>query len=198
MSDKYKSEFCINDGTPDRIIETGKYWDDKTTFFAYKLTSGYDPDHYLSFDVNRKYAGSQESGWTLFNTPGTFQVKAGIKTPDNSGAINFFAENGDVNITCLNGDIRLKARNIHLDASLNVKDNRNGIVHIKGSEKVSIHAPTVEVEAKRMLRVLSSGNMVLDIKNVSEMNIGMCKAFSNSSSVKPPVNGMSKNYTKEI
>lgn len=195
MSDKFKPEFCIHDETADRIIESGRYWEDETVFSAYKITSGYDPDHYLSFDVNR---GPEESGWTMFSSPGTFQVKAGAKTKDNSGAINFFAENGDVNITCMNGDIRLKARNIHLDASLNVKDNRNGIVHIKGTEKVSIHAPTVEVEAKRMLRVLSSGNMVLDIKNVSEMNMGMCKAFSNSSSVKPPVNGMSQNYTKEI
>ena len=81
---------------------------------------------------------------------------------------------------------------------INVKVNRNGIVHIQGSEKVSIHAPTIDVEAKRMLRVVSSGNFVLDIKNVSELNTGMCKAFSNSSSVKPPVNGMSKNYTKEV
>lgn len=178
MSDKFKAEFCIHDETADRIIESGRYWVDETTFSAYKVTSGYDPDHYLSFDVNR---GPEESGWTLFSTPGTFQVRAGAKTPPKSGAVNFFAENGDVNITCLNGDIRLKARNIHIDASLNVSDNRNGIVHIKGSEKVSIHAPTVEVEAKRMLRVVSSGNFVLDISNVSELNMGMCKAFSNSS-----------------
>lgn len=192
MSDKYKPEFCINDETADRIIESGRYWEDETTFSAYKITSAYDPDHYLSFDVNR---GPEQSGWTLFSTPGTWQVKAGAKTPEGSNAVFMVAENGNVSITAMNGDIRLKARNIHIDASLNVTDNRNGIVHIKGSEKVSIHAPTVDVEAKRMLSLVSSGNSRLQISNVMEMGMGMCKAFTNSSKTKPPKNGISRQLT---
>lgn len=80
MAKNYYPEFCVDDATADVIIEKGRYWDDKTTFFSYKLTSGYDPNHYFSFDVNR---GSESSGWTLFSTPGTFQVKAGKKHQKN-------------------------------------------------------------------------------------------------------------------
>jgi len=175
----YLSEFRLCDSTPDRIIESGRYWADEEVFSSFKLTSAYDPSHYFTFDVNR---GSENAGWTMFSTPSTFQVKAGSKTPSSSGAINLFADNGDVNITCMNGDIRLKARNIHIEAGLNVTDNRNGSVHITGSEKVSIHAPTVDLEAKRMLRLVSAGNGVLNVPNIFEMGVGMCKAFSNSSS----------------
>lgn len=192
MAKNYYPEFCIDDSTADVIIERGRYWDDKTTFFSYKLTSGYDPNHYFSFDVNR---GPESSGWTLFNTPGTFQVKAGKKTPEKSSAINLFADNGDISITCMNGDIRLKARNIHIDSGLNVRNSVDGVVNIAGHQKVSIHAPTVDIEAKKMLRLISSGDGVLKISNVMEMCMGMCKAFSNSSSEKSPVNGMSQNYT---
>jgi len=192
MAKNYYPEFCVDDSTADVIIERGRYWDDKTTFFSYKLTSGYDPNHYFSFDVNR---GSESSGWTLFNTPGTFQVKAGKKTPEKSSAINLFADNGDISITCMNGDIRLKARNIHIDSGLNVRNSVDGVVNIAGHQKVSIHAPTVDIEAKKMLRLISSGDGVLKISNVMEMCMGMCKAFSNSSSEKSPVNGMSQNYT---
>jgi len=192
MAKNYHSEFCVDDSTSDVIIEKGKYWDDKTTFFSYKVTSGYDPNHYMVFDVNR---GPEGSGWTMFSTPGTFQIKAGKKTPEKSGAINLFADNGDINITCMNGDIRLKARNIHIDSGLNVRNTVDGVVNISGHQKVSIHAPTVDIEAKKMLRLISSGNGVLKISNVMEMRIGMCKAFSVSSSEKSPVNGMSQNYT---
>lgn len=179
MAKKYKPEFSVTDETADRIIESGRYWLDEEVFSSYKITSAYDPLHYFTFDVNR---GSESSGWTMFSTPGTFQVKAGKKTPSSSGAINLFADNGDVNITCMNGDIRLKARNIHIEAGLNASDNRNGSVHITGSEKVSIHAPTVDLEAKRMLRLVSTGNAVLNVPNILEMGVGMCKAFSSSSS----------------
>jgi hypothetical protein len=193
MAKNYYPEFCVDDATADVIIEKGRYWDDKTTFFSYKLTSGYDPNHYFSFDVNR---GSESSGWTLFSTPGTFQVKAGKKTPEKSSAINLFADNGDISITCMNGDIRLKARNIHIDSGLNVRNSVDGVVNIAGHQKVSIHAPTIDIEAKKMLRLISSGDGVLKISNVMEMYMGMCKAFSNSSSENPPVNGMSQNYTE--
>ena len=193
MAKNYYPEFCVDDATADVIIEKGRYWDDKTTFFSYKLTSGYDPNHYFSFDVNR---GSESSGWTLFSTPGTFQVKAGKKTPEKSSAINLFADNGDISITCMNGDIRLKARNIHIDSGLNVRNSVDGVVNIAGHQKVSIHAPTIDIEAKKMLRLISSGDGVLKISNVMEMYMGMCKAFSNSSSEHPPVNGMSQNYTE--
>jgi hypothetical protein len=44
--------------------------------------------------------------------------------------------------------------------------------------------------------LISSGDGVLKISNVMEMCMGMCKAFSNSSSEKSPVNGMSQNYTE--
>lgn len=193
MAKNYYPEFCVDDATADVIIEKGRYWDDKTTFFSHKLTSGYDPNHYFSFDVNR---GSESSGWTLFSTPGTFQVKAGKKTPEKSSAINLFADNGDISITCMNGDIRLKARNIHIDSGLNVRNSVDGVVNIAGHQKVSIHAPTIDIEAKKMLRLISPGDGVLKISNVMEMYMGMCKAFSNSSSENPPVNGMSQNYTE--
>jgi len=188
----YLSEFGLGDSTADVIIERGRYWDNNTIFYAYKITSGYDPNHYMSFDVNR---GPESSGWTLFSSPGTFQVKAGKKTPEKSCAINLFADNGDISITCMNGDIRLKARNIHIDSGLNVRNSVDGVVNIAGHQKVSIHAPTVDIEAKKILRLISSGDGVLKISNVMEMSMGMCKAFSNSSSEQSPVNGMSQNYT---
>jgi hypothetical protein len=72
----------------------------------------------------------------------------------------------------------------------------DGVVNIAGHQKVSIHAPTIDIEAKKMLRLISSGDGVLKISNVMEMYMGMCKAFSNSSSENPPVNGMSQNYTE--
>jgi len=176
----YLPEFGLCDSSADVIIERGKYWDDKTTFFAYKITSGYDPNHYMSFDVNR---GPESSGWTLFNSPGTFAVKAGKKTPQDSNGIFLVAEGGNVAITAMNGDIRLKARNIHIDASLNLRNTTEGVVNIKGEQKVSVHAPTIEVEAKKLLRVVSSGNFSLDVKNVTELFSGMSKASCNSSSV---------------
>jgi hypothetical protein len=187
----FDARFNISDSTPDVIIEKGRYWNDETIFSAFKLTSGYDPSHYLSFDVNR---GPEASGWTLFSTPGTWQVKAGKKTPNNSCAIVMIGENGDIAITAENGDIRLKARNIHIDATHNVLDNQNGTVHIKGSEKVSIHAPTIDVDAKRMLKLISSGNGAFKITNILEMKMGMAKAFTNSSSKKPPVNGINSTF----
>lgn len=174
----YFPEFGVSDSTADVIIEKGRYWGDEKTLTTFKLTSGYDPLHYFTFEVNR---GSENAGWTMFSTPATFQVKAGKKTPEKSAAINLFADNGDVNITCMNGDIRLKARNIHLDASLNLRNTTEGVVNIKGEQKVSVHAPTIEVEAKKLLRVVSSGGFCLDVKNIAELNAGMCKAFSNSS-----------------
>lgn len=189
----YYPEWAQFDSNADRIIESGRYWADETVFSSYKLTSGYDPLHYFSFDVNR---GPEGSGWTLFSTPGTWQCKAGSKTPDGSNAIFMVAENGNVSITVDNGDLKLKARNIHIEAGHNASDNANGSVHIKGTEKVSIHAPTVDIDAKRMLKLVSSGNSVLKIANVMEMGMGMCKAFSNSSSKKPPVNGIKQNMTK--
>jgi hypothetical protein len=189
----YLPEYSLSDSTADVIIERGRYWANETTFSTYKLTSGYDSNHYFSFDVNR---GPEDSGWTLFSTPGTWECKAGAKTPQGSNAIFMVAENGNVAITVDNGDLLLKARNIHIEAGHNASDNANGSVHIKGTEKVSIHAPTVDIEAKRMLRLISSGNGVLSVSNVMEMGMGMCKAFSNSSSNKAPVNGMSRNYTQ--
>lgn len=193
MAKNYHPEFCVDDSTSDVIIEKGRYWDDKTTFFSYKVTSGYDPNHYMVFDVNR---GPEGSGWTMFSTPGTFQVKAGKKTPEKSGAINLFADNGDINITCTNGDIRLKARNIHIDSGHNVRNTVDGVVNIKGHQKVSVHAPTIEVEANKMLRVVSSGHFVLDVKNISELRSGMSKAFCNSSAASPLTAGTSarKNF----
>jgi hypothetical protein len=187
----FDARFNIGDSTPDVIIEKGRYWQDEAIFSAYKLTSGYDSSHYLSFDVNR---GPEASGWTLCSTPGTWAIKSGAKTPDNSCSIVMIGENGDISITAENGVIRLKARNIHIDATHNVTDNRNGIVHIKGSEKVSIHAPTVDIDAKRMLKLVSSGNGEFKITNILEMKTGMAKAFTNSSAVKKPVNGMNSTF----
>ena len=51
-------------------------------------------------------------------------------------------------------------------------------MHIKGSEKVSIHAPTVDIDAKRMLKLVSSGNGEFKITNILEMKTGMAKAFN--------------------
>jgi len=189
----YHSEWAQFDSNADRIIESGRYWADETVFSSYKITSGYDPLHYFSFDVNR---GPEGSGWTLFSSPGTWQCKAGAKTPEGSNAIFMVAENGNVAITVDNGDLLLKARNIHIEAGHGASDNANGSVHIKGTEKVSIHAPTIDIDAKRMLKLVSSGNGALKISNVMEMGVGMCKAFSNSSSQKPPVNGIKQNMTK--
>lgn len=191
--DNYHAEWAQFDSNADRIIESGRYWKDEKSFSVYKLTSAYDPLHYLTFDVNR---GPEKSGWTISNTPGTWQCKAGAQTPVGSNAIFMVAENGNVAINVENGDLLLKARNIHIEAGYAAGGNSDGSVHIKGTEKVSIHAPTVDIESKRMLRLVSSGNSVLKVSNVMEMGVGMCKAFSNSSSEKPPVNGIQRKSTK--
>lgn len=174
----YHPEFCVNDGTADVIIEKGKYWDDKVTFSPIKISSGYDPNHYISFDVNR---GPEGVGWTMISTPGTFAVKSGTKTPENSNAVFMVAENGDIAITCENGSIRLKARDIHIESGHNVKKVNEGNVHIKGGQKVSIQSPTIEIESGKMLRLVSSGNYALQVSGLAEMSAAMSKSFCSSS-----------------
>jgi len=174
----YHSKYGGNDATADVIIEKGKYWDDQTTFFAYKHSSGYDPEHYMSFDVNR---GPESSGWTLFSSPGTFAVKAGKKTPETSSGIFMIAENGDISITCENGSIRLLARDIHIQSGFNVRKVNEGNVHIKGGQKVSISAPNIEIESGKMMRLASSGNYALQVSGLAEMSAAMSKSFCSSS-----------------
>jgi len=45
-----------------------------------------------------------------------------------------------------------------------------------------------------MLKLVSSGNGEFKITNILEMKTGMAKAFTNSSAVKKPVNGMNSTF----
>ena len=106
--------------------------------------------------IFRKDRSGKRKGWTTSISPGNFQVKAGLDNKEGT-TIYVEAENGDVVIKSLKGNIRLEAfenielyakKNIMMEANSQMDINSNNInlnarfcMKIKGDSFLHINAP---------------------------------------------------------
>ena len=136
--------------TQDAALCFGGISKDKAVISSFEVRAR-DGRHIFKLDRSGK-----RKNWTTSISPGNFQVKAGL---DNKAGTTLYleAENGDVVIKSLKGNIRLEAfenielyakKNIMMEANTQMDINSNNInlharfcMKIKGDSFLSVNAP---------------------------------------------------------
>lgn len=161
-----KNYHAVGYGTKDGEIKFGHVHDDEV-LSAVMLRNGQDPNHYLTLEGNVKGEPHRKNG-TICRSPGSFQVQAGEKTPNEQPGIFFDAVNGDIVLNARNGRIRIIADNVDIIAS--GSDGKNGVVYIEGNEKVIVNGKqSVDIRSKASTKIFSEktveviGNGLLNI-----------------------------------
>ena len=134
----------------DASLTFGGISKDKAVISSFEVRAR-DGRHIFKLDRSGK-----RKGWTTSISPGNFQVKAGLDNKEGT-TIYVEAENGDVVIKSLKGNIRLEAfenielyakKNIMMEANSQMDINSNNInlnarfcMKIKGDSFLHINAP---------------------------------------------------------
>lgn len=160
------------------------------------VTSGvllhtYDTRHYMTMDIE-----APRNGWTIFNSPGPFQVRSAIDDAgvvssgsipggDNwSGAgIFLLSENGDVVIRAPKGRVRISALDIDIRAE--GPNNNKGTINLDSNETVNIKTGKFNVTAEKGVKIFTPKTLQLVADTSFEFATLFCKGLSSASAVRP-------------
>ena len=120
--------------------------------------------------IFRKDRSGKRKGWTTSISPGNFQVKAGL---DNKAGTTIYieAENGDVVIKSLKGNIRFEAaENIELYARKNIM--------MEANTQMDINAQNINVEARCMMKITGKSFLTVNAPNGMEILSGIIRGVS--------------------
>lgn len=154
-------------GTSDGEIKFGHIHDDGVVSGA-MIRSGHDPNHYITLDGNNEKGEPHRKNGTMCISPGSFQIKAGERTPPEQPGIFFLAENGDIVIKSRSGRIRIEAVDIQLISK--GYDGKTGSIILDANEKVVINSgQIVSIKSKAATKLESE--KTVDIIANSILNI---------------------------
>jgi hypothetical protein len=207
-----KNYHTKRDGTRDGEQKFGHLHDDNN-LSASMMRSGHDLDHYISLDVtgaeHRKHS-------TICNSPGSFQVKAGLNplldghaleegggglasvlsnNESKPGAIGIFLDchNGDIVLRAPNGRIRMEAIDVHIKAS--GSNNERGVLTLEGNEKVIVSANEISVSGKASCTLFSEKTVDLIGRGILNIYGGLVDVADGATMIKGS-KGISTNELK--
>ena len=120
--------------------------------------------------IFRKDRSCKRKGWTPYISPGNFQLKAGL---DNKAGTTIYieAENGDVVIKSMKGNIRFEAaENIELYARKNIMMEANA--------QMDINAQNINVEARCMMKITGKSFLTVNAPNGMEILSNIIRGVS--------------------
>ena len=120
--------------------------------------------------IFRKDRSGKRKGWTTSISPGNFQVKAGLDNKQGT-TVYIEAENGDVVIKSLKGNIRFEAaENIELYARKNIM--------MEANTQMDINAQNINVEARCMMKITGKSFLTVNTPNGMEILSGIIRGVS--------------------
>ena len=120
--------------------------------------------------IFRKDRSGKRKGWTTSISPGNFQVKAGL---DNKAGTTLYleAENGDVVIKSLKGNIRLEAfENIELYAKKNIM--------MEANSQMDINSNNINLNARFCMKIKGDSFLHFDAPNGMEILSNIIRGVS--------------------
>ena len=141
--------------TQDGCLTFGGISKDKTVISSFEVRAR-DGRHIFKLDRS-----GPRKNWTTSISPGNFQLKAGL---DNKAGTTIYieAENGDVVIKSLKGNIRFEAaENIELYARKNIMMEANA--------QMDINAQNINVEARCMMKITGKSFLTINAPNGMEI-----------------------------
>ena len=148
----------------DATLVFGGISKDKANKSAFEIRAG-DGRH-----IFRKDRRGPRKGWTTSISPGNFQLKAGL---DNKAGTTIYieAENGDVVIKSMKGNIRFEAaENIELYARKNIMMNADA--------QMDINANNINVDATFCMKITSNSFLTINAPNGMEILSNIIRGVS--------------------
>ena len=148
----------------DASLTFGGISKDKAVISSFEVRAR-DGRHIFKLDRSGK-----RKNWTTSISPGNFQVKAGL---DNKAGTTIYveAENGDVVIKSLKGNIRLEAgENIELYARKNIMMEANA--------QMDLNAQNINVEARARMNIKATSFLSVNAPCGMEMLSGIIRGVS--------------------
>ena len=150
--------------TQDGCLTFGGISKDKTVISSFEVRAR-DGRHIFKLDRS-----GPRKNWTTSISPGNFQLKAGL---DNKAGTTIYieAENGDVVIKSLKGNIRFEAaENIELYARKNIMMEANA--------QMDINAQNINVEARCMMKITGKSFLTINAPNGMEILSNIIRGVS--------------------
>ena len=150
--------------TQDAALCFGGISKDKAVISSFEIRAR-DGRHIFKLDRSGK-----RKGWTTSISPGNFQVKAGLDNKEGT-TIYVEAENGDVVIKSLKGNIRLEAfENIELYAKKNIM--------MEANSQMDINAQNINVEARFCCTIKATSFLRVNAPNGMEILSNIIRGVS--------------------
>ena len=150
--------------TQDGCLTFGGISKDKTVISSFEVRAR-DGRHIFKLDRS-----GPRKNWTTSISPGNLQLKAGL---DNKAGTTIYieAENGDVVIKSLKGNIRFEAaENIELYARKNIMMEANA--------QMDINAQNINVEARCMMKITGKSFLTISAPNGMEILSNIIRGVS--------------------
>ena len=148
----------------DASLTFGGISKDKAVISSFEVRAR-DGRHIFKLDRSGK-----RTNWTTSISPGNFQVKAGL---DNKAGTTIYveAENGDVVIKSLKGNIRFEAaENIELYARKNIM--------MEANTQMDINAQNINVEARCLMKIKATSYLTVNAPNGMEILSNIIRGVS--------------------
>ena len=148
----------------DATLVFGGISKDKAIKSAFEIRAG-DGRH-----IFRKDRRGPRKGWTTSISPGNFQLKAGL---DNKAGTTIYieAENGDVVIKSLKGNIRLEAfENIELLAKKNIM--------MEANSQMDINSNNINLNARFCMKIKATSFLTVNAPNGMEILSNIIRGVS--------------------
>lgn len=143
-------------GTNDGELKFGHLTDDNE-IDSVLIKNNREEKHYIALQQTGE---PHRTGGTLCRSPGSFQVVAGDRTPEEQPGIYLEASSGDVIIRAPSGKVRIEGVDIELTA--NGYDGTTGNVNISASEKVILNAgQMVDIQSKVETKIVSEKTVTI-------------------------------------
>lgn len=169
---KVKNYHTIRYGNKDGEIKFGHIHSDEQ-ISAFYVRSGYDDRHTIQMDATGD-AEQGRKGGTIFNAPGSFQIKCGDDVKDEVPAVYIEAVNGDIVLNAKNGRIRMMAENIDIIAS--GSDTKNGNITMSANQNIFMNSKNYELLTSALARIASTGTVKITADTVLNIFGGLIDA----------------------
>ena len=147
MSEK-KNYWTQAIGTQDALIQFGGVSSEKDVTSSFKVRA-LDGRHFFTMDQD-----GQRKGWTTLVSPGATQIITGEDLVKGQNAIFVEAENGDIVIKAIDGNIRFEGDKIDFVA-------RDSFT-VEAHNKIDINSNNVNIEARARMRITARQFLLID------------------------------------
>ena len=152
-------------GTQDALIQFGGVSSEKDLTSSFKVRA-LDGRHFFTMDQD-----GQRKGWTTLVSPGATQIITGEDLEKGQNAIFVEAENGDVVIKSMKGNIRFEAaENIELYARKNIM--------MEANTQMDSNARNINVEARCMMKITGKSFLTISAPNGMEILSNIIRGVS--------------------